>query len=81
MLAPLVAERLRQLTQGAFRRGVCWDCEATLESEEGTKVDYSTATKWNHVSTCSLGKQPYRLEVNVDDLKRGRNANCRGASL
>lgn len=54
VLTPLVTERLGELTQSTFRRGVGWDCKPTLEGKERTEIYDFTATKGHHVATGSL---------------------------
>lgn len=65
MLAPLIAQGLRELPQGSFGSCVGGNCDATLEGEEGTKVYDPPLSPRNHVTAGSLRKEPDGLEIDV----------------
>jgi hypothetical protein len=70
VLAPFVAERFGQLSDGAFGGGVGGDGEAALEGEEGAEVDDFAATEGDHVLTGRLAQQPHRCQVDIQNLTK-----------
>lgn len=72
VLAPLITQGFCKLAEGALGRGVGRNCDTALEGEEGTKVYDFSLPPWNHVTACSLRKEPDGLEVDVQDLKASR---------
>ena len=68
VLAPLIAQGFRELTQRAFGCRVRWNGETALEGEEGAKVNDLSLTPWNHVATGLLRKEPDGFEIDIQNL-------------
>ncbi|SRR6266478_2940549 len=58
VLAPLIAQGLCKLAQGAFGGRVRRNCYTTLEGKERTKVYDFSFTPRNHVTSSGLRKEP-----------------------
>ena len=61
VLTPFVAERLGELSDGAFGGRVRGDGQPTLEGKKRGEVNDFPAPKGDHVPTGCLREQPYRF--------------------
>jgi len=69
VLAPLIAQGFCKLTKGALGSGVGGNGDATLEGEEGAKVDNLSSPPWNHVAAGGLRKEPDGFQIDVQNLE------------
>ena len=68
VLAPLVAESLGELAKGALGGCIRRDGDATLESENGAKVDDFASSEGDHMTPGCLAQEPGSFEIDIEDL-------------